>query len=205
MPVKSWFPTHVYEAPLQGKGNADFTRALLEDCHQIRAQDAEGQRWCQDNYPGGYTSYGTHRDLHRTVPTFVKLEVKIWGHVKRFARRLDMDLREANLAMTDCWVNIMARDASHSVHEHPGATISGTFYVSAPAGCSAIHFEDPRLGHFVGVPPRRVDCRPDNRQRVSHEIEAGKLILFESWLRHGVEANPTLDERVSISFNYTWV
>jgi hypothetical protein len=29
--------------------------------------------------------------------------------------------------------------------------------------------------------------------------------LFESWLSHGVASNPTVDERVSISFNYTWV
>jgi uncharacterized protein (TIGR02466 family) len=34
--------------------------------------------------------------------------------------------------------------------------------------------------------------------------EAGKLVLFESWLRHEVPPNPVEAERVSISFNYNW-
>jgi uncharacterized protein (TIGR02466 family) len=34
--------------------------------------------------------------------------------------------------------------------------------------------------------------------------EAGKLVLFESWLRHEVAPNPKRAERVSISFNYNW-
>jgi len=30
------------------------------------------------------------------------------------------------------------------------------------------------------------------------------VILFESWLRHEVTANPANDERISVSFNYNW-
>jgi uncharacterized protein (TIGR02466 family) len=33
---------------------------------------------------------------------------------------------------------------------------------------------------------------------------AGDLLLFESWLRHEVIANPVERERISISFNYSW-
>ena len=205
MPVRPSFPTFVYVSRLQGGGGDEFALSLLDDCRKVRDQDTEGQLWCRDNYPGGYTSYGTQRRLHQALPAFAGLERKIWRHVQRFARRLDMDLREANLAMTDCWVNIMSRDAVHPLHVHPGAVVSGTFYVSTPLGCSSIHFEDPRIDKFVCMPPRRLDCRPENRQHVAHDVEAGKIILFESWLRHGVASNPTAAERVSVSFNYTWV
>jgi uncharacterized protein (TIGR02466 family) len=205
MPVKPWFPTFVYEAPLQTKGKDDYVRSLLADCRKVRELDTEGQLWCQSNYPAGYTSYGTLRALHRTVPSFVGLERKIWRHVQRFTSRLDMDLTEATLAMTDCWVNLMSREAVHPLHLHPGAVISGTFYVSAPAGCSGIRFEDPRLEMSSGAPPRRADCRQENRKQITYEVESGKIILFESWLRHGVEPNTTVEERVSISFNYTWI
>jgi uncharacterized protein (TIGR02466 family) len=34
--------------------------------------------------------------------------------------------------------------------------------------------------------------------------EQGKVVLFESWLRHEVAPNPTEAERISISFNYSW-
>ncbi len=205
MPAKAWFPTYVYEAPLQGRGAADFARLLLAQCHEVRQSDSEGQLWCRDNYPAGYTSYGTLRGLHRSFPLFAKLEKKIWRHVQRFARRLDMDLLEANLAMTDCWVNIMSREAVHPLHVHPGATFSGTYYVSTPAGCSGIRFEDPRLEKSMSAPPRLADCRRENRRQISYDVQAGNLVLFESWLSHGVASNPTVDERVSISFNYTWV
>jgi uncharacterized protein (TIGR02466 family) len=33
---------------------------------------------------------------------------------------------------------------------------------------------------------------------------AGHIVLFESWLRHEVLANPVAAERVSVSFNYQW-
>jgi uncharacterized protein (TIGR02466 family) len=205
MPVQPWFPTFVYESPLLGKRSGDFAQSLLGECHAVREQDSEGQLWCRDNYPAGYTSYGTRRNLHRAVPTFTALERKIWVHVKRFADHLDMDLREADLAMTDCWVNIMSRDAVHPLHLHPGAIVSGTFYVTTPPGCSGLCFEDPRLEKSGNAPPRLTNCRPTNRQHVTYDAEAGKVILFESWLRHEVASNPTLDERVSVSFNYTWV
>jgi len=57
----------------------------------------------------------------------------------------------------------------------------------------------------MGAPPKRDPCRPENRQQVSYDVAAGKLILFESWLRHEVASNPARGERVSISFNYNWI
>jgi uncharacterized protein (TIGR02466 family) len=205
MPIKPWFPTFIYDSPLQPRGNQAFARALLDDCHKIRAHDRAGQRWCRKNYPAGYTSYGTMTNLHRTFSTFIELEAKIRRHVNRFARRLDMNLQGARLAMTDCWVNVMSRHAVHSLHLHPLAVVSGTYYVATPPGSSRLRFEDPRLDKLMGAPPKRDPCRPENRQQVSYEVAAGKLILFESWLRHEVASNPTRGERVSISFNYNWV
>jgi uncharacterized protein (TIGR02466 family) len=205
MPIKPWFPTFIYDSPLQPRGNEAFARALLDDCHKIRAHDRAGQRWCRKNYPAGYTSYGTMTNLHQTFSTFIDLEAKIRRHVNRFARRLDMNLQGARLAMTDCWVNLMSRHAVHSLHLHPLAVVSGTYYVATPPGSSRLRFEDPRLDKLMGAPPKRDPCRPENRQQISYDVAAGKLILFESWLRHEVASNPARGERVSISFNYNWV
>jgi uncharacterized protein (TIGR02466 family) len=205
MSIKPWFPTFIYDAPLAARGGAAFAQALLEDCHKIRAHDRAGRRWCSKSYPAGYTSYGTMTNLHRTFSTFIELELKIRRHVQRFARRLDMNLQGARLGMTDCWVNIMSRHAVHPLHLHPLAVVSGTYYVRTPRGCSRIRFEDPRLDKLMGAPPKKDGCRPENRQQVAYEVAAGKLILFESWLRHEVASNPTRGERVSISFNYNWV
>jgi uncharacterized protein (TIGR02466 family) len=126
-------------------------------------------------------------------------------HVGTFARRLDWDLQGRRLEMVDCWVNIMPRQAVHGLHLHPLSVVSGTYYLKTPRGCSRLRFEDPRLDRFMGAPPRAADCRAENRQQVSYPVEAGQVILFESWLRHEVAANPSSEERVSVSFNYHWV
>jgi uncharacterized protein (TIGR02466 family) len=106
--------------------------------------------------------------------------------------------------MTDCWINIMPRLVVHSLHLHPLSTISGTYYVRTPRGAPGIKFEDPRLDRFMAAPPRRPDCRTEMQPWVTVPATAGKLVLFESWLRHEVPPNPVAAERVSISFNYGW-
>jgi uncharacterized protein (TIGR02466 family) len=204
MSIKQWFPTSIYYAPLQKRGVPRFNAELLKECHQIRDFDEQGRKWSAKCYPGGYTSYGSMAQLHEFSSTFTALAEKITRHVERFAESLEMDLRGKQIGMTDCWINIMPRQVVHSLHLHPLSFISGTYYVQTPRNCSSIKFEDPRLSKFMAAPPRKSPCRADNRQFVQYKAEAGKLILFESWLRHEVSANQSDAERVSISFNYHW-
>lgn len=204
MSVRPWFPTFIYSAPLTSRGLQRLNTELLKECHQIRDHDEAGRRWSAKNYPGGFTSYASLCRLHRMSSTFMELERHLNRHVRRFAERLDYDLTDRALALTDCWVNIMPRHAAHGLHLHPLSTISGTYYVRTPRGCSQLKFEDPRLDRFMAAPPRRPDPRPENRSFVSYPAETGKVVLFESWLRHEVAANPVAAERVSISFNFSW-
>lgn len=202
MPVRAWFPTFIYDAPV-ARGAA-LNRELLSESYRIREVDDEGRRWSAKHYPDGYTSYHSMPQLHRTSPTFGELERRLRRHVNAFAKALDFDLAGRSLAMTDCWVSIMPRHASHGLHLHPISTISGSYYVKTPKGASAIKFEDPRLASQMAAPPRRGDARPENRAFVSYPVTAGRVILFESWLRHGVAANRTDGERVAVSFNLNW-
>lgn len=204
MNIRAWFSTFIYHAPLRRAGAAAFNRELLKECLQVREFDEAGRRWSRKNYPGGYTSYHSLAQMHRFSSTFTELERRLTAHVRRFARALDFDLTGRKLAMTDCWINIMPPLAAHSLHLHPLSTISGTYYVRTPRGCAGLKFEDPRLAAFMAAPPRRADGRAENRQFVTYPAEAGKLTLFESWLRHEVPANPVRAERVSVSFNYNW-
>jgi hypothetical protein len=102
------------------------------------------------------------------------------------------------------WVNVMPPTAAHSLHLHPLAFVSGTYYVRTPKGCPGLKFEDPRLDRFMAAPPKLAGARRENRSHVTYPAEAGNVILFESWLRHEVAANRVDDERISISFNYNW-
>lgn len=204
MPVRSLFPTLIYTAPLLGAGASAFSRELLKDTLKIRNHDAAGRKWSARRYPGGYTSYGSLCHLQKMSSTFATLERKLRRHVNAYVRALELDMEGRSLAMTDCWVNVMGRQVVHGLHLHPLATISGTYYVRTPRGCSGLKLEDPRLDRFMAAPPRRADAHPGHRPWVTIPAVAGQVVLFESWLRHEVPPNPTASERVSVSFNYNW-
>jgi uncharacterized protein (TIGR02466 family) len=204
MPVQSLFPTRVYTARLSGLTAGRLNARLLRECRALAEEDGAGRAWSETNYPGGYTSYNSAPRMHRMSPTFAALEKRIDAHVRGFARALDFDLAGRKLAMTDCWVNVMTRQVVHGLHLHPLASLSGTYYVRTPRGCSGLKFEDPRLERFMAAPPRKAKARRENKVWVTVPAEQGKLVLFESWLRHEVAPNPTEAERISISFNYSW-
>lgn len=204
MPVRAWFPTQIYCEPLQENGLARLNADLAEECRRLRDFDAAGRRWSAKNYPGGYTSYASMNELHRFSSTFAALEQKLLRHARAYAAALEFDLRGRTVRMTDCWVNIMPPTAAHSLHLHPLAFISGTYYVATPAGCPGLKFEDPRLSKFMAAPPRLPGAKPAHRAHVTYPAKAGNVLLFESWLRHEVPANRVDAERISISFNFNW-
>ena len=204
MAIQSLFPTQVYVARLQPSGWQVLNRRLLAEALQLREDDAGGREWSRTHYPGGYTSYGSLCRMHTLSPTFATLGRKLERHVLRYAAALDFDLEGRELSMTDCWVNIMPRGVTHSLHIHPLSTISGTYYVRTPKGAPGLKFEDPRLDRFMAAPPRKARHRPGNRPWVTVPASAGNVVLFESWLRHEVPPNLVATARISISFNFGW-
>ena len=102
MPIRAWFPTFIYCERLQNAGLDRLNDELARECHLIRDHDDAGRRWSAKNYAGGFTSYASLAELHKVSSTFAALEKKITAHVRRFTRRLDMNLRGRVIFMTDC-------------------------------------------------------------------------------------------------------
>jgi uncharacterized protein (TIGR02466 family) len=200
--LRSYFATQVYAAPLGGRDAAGLNARLQRECLQLEHDDRAGRLWSKRNYAGGYTSYGSVCRMQQVSPTFALLERRLARHVGRFAEALELDLEGRELAMTDCWVNIMPRGVAHSLHLHPLSTVSGTYYVRTPRGAPGLKFEDPRLDRYMGAPPRRAGAT--QQPWVVEPAAAGQVLLFESWLRHEVVANPVASPRISISFNFSW-
>jgi len=143
MTVQRLFPTLVYRGRLKQTGWRAFNNRLLQECRQLRLDDAGGRHWSAKNYPGGYTSYNSVNRMHEVSPTFAELQRRLLRHVRSFSSSLEFDLEQRELAMTDCWVNIMPRQVVHGLHLHPLSTLSGTYYVKTPKGCPGLKFEDP--------------------------------------------------------------
>jgi uncharacterized protein (TIGR02466 family) len=182
------------------KGRIAPPRDLEATCLAIAAEDTAGRRWSRDHGYGGYTSYASLNDLTRRASIFAELERTIARQVAGFARELQFEPRK--LVLDSLWINVMNKGAIHAPHIHPHSVISGTYYVTAPLKSGAIRFEDPRLAMMMAAPPRKKMARAENRSFVDVAPKARMLLLWESWLRHGVEPNAARTPRISISFNY---
>ena len=192
------FATHLYRAQLSRARN----HILEKTCLSLAAEDRAGQRWAREHGYGGYTSYASLNDLTRRASVIGELERDIARHVALFARDAQFDLGGRKLRLDSLWVNVMDKDAIHAPHIHPHSAVSGTYYVTVPVKAGAIRFEDPRLAMMMAAPLRKRHARPENRSFFTVAPKPGMLLLWESWLRHGVQPNGARRPRISISFNY---
>lgn len=200
MAIKTIFPTQIYHESITR--NQDFMNGLLEEVMKISDVDEEGLAWSEERYFGGYTSYSSYNRLQEFSSEFKKLEEKIDIAVEKYVESLHYDLDGATLKMSNCWLNIMPMGTHHSGHIHPHSVISGTFYLQMPEDSPGIKFEDPRLVMQMNSPGKSDDAPEAMQSFVSIKANDGDLVLFESYLRHEVPANPSEDDRISISFNY---
>lgn len=201
--TKLLFSTPLYHASLADSGNFDMGE-LEKSCWSIAQDDEAGQKWCDENNYPGYTSYASLSDLTWRSPFFEELKHLLDLHVKTFVEELDFDLEGRNLKLEDLWINILPEGGNHSAHIHPNSVISGTTYISMPSGSSAIKFEDPRHSMMMAAPSRIKDAKEYLKPFIYINPSVGDVLLWESWLRHEVPANNSSEERISISFNYSW-
>ena len=201
--TKLLFSTPLYHASLADSGNFDMGE-LEKSCWSIAQDDEAGQKWCDENNYLGYTSYASLSDLTWRSPFFEELKNLLDLHVKTFVEELDFDLEGRNLKLEDLWINILPEGGNHSAHIHPNSVISGTTYISMPSGSSAIKFEDPRHSMMMAAPSRIKDAKEYLKPFIYVNPSVGDVLLWESWLRHEVPANNSSEERISISFNYSW-
>jgi len=202
--IKSLFATRLYTAALSDFSTLIDGSELENSCLAIAEDDEAGQNWCEENNFPGYTSYASLTDLDWRFPIFKDLITALDKHVKAFVQDLDFDLGDKKIKLDSLWINILPFGGVHTAHIHPHSVISGTTYVAMPAGTSAIKFEDPRLATMMAAPSRAKDAREELRSFIYAEPNIGDVLLWESWLRHEVPMNMADEDRISISFNYSW-
>ncbi len=198
MPVRTLFATPFFEADI---GSDALLDELEHSCHLLAEEDAAGRRWSREHGYKGYTSYASLADLPERDPAFADLKRLLDKQVRAFAKACHFDLAKP-LRLDSLWVNILKPGGTHSGHIHPHSIVSGTFYVAVPPGSGALKLEDPRLAMLMAAPGRTDDAPEHLLPFVYADPAAGRVFLWESWLRHEVMPHSGKDERISVSFNY---
>ncbi len=202
--IKSLFVTRLYHAKLAELGPSVDGDELMASCFSIADDDEAGQAWCEENGFPGYTSYASLTDLPWRFPIFGQVVEALDKHVAAFAEDLEFDLEDRALKLEDIWINLLPEGGIHTSHIHPHSVISGTTYVAVPPEARSIKLEDPRHAMMMAAPGRKADAREELRAFIYPNPQAGDVLLWESWLRHEVPMNMDEDDRISISFNYSW-
>jgi len=175
----------------------------MRDILTLSREDKMGQKWSKENYPGGYTSYGSVADLHCRYPSFAAFEELLQPHAEAFAKAQGWNLKEMDLCMTHLWVNIMPEHTYHTLHIHPHSQLSGAYYVQTPTKSVALKIEDPRMGFYMNAPVRENGTEASEELYFKVPAKAGDFVIFESWVRHEVSPNQSAKSRISLSYNYS--
>ena len=105
---------------------------------------------------------------------------------------------ECKIKITQSWINYNEKNTSHHIHSHSNSLVSGVFYVDNP---TPIFFNRPSVKPFPPFAFNHKIGNHYNNERVQISCKKGSLILFPSYLFHGVGENTNDNTRISISLN----
>ncbi len=164
------------------------------------AKELENQTW----FRNVHTDLLTHTEIVNPASNkmFLKLrklvmpKVVDFGSVM-FGERLKWSVKEV-------WVNVLHHGGHQATHSHANSFVSGVIYLTQSHQSSNIVFHRNGGGGIDFVfanSHENMEINPYNAAKwQSDDIDAGDLVLFPSYLLHGVPTNEG-DKRVSIAFN----
>lgn len=125
-------------------------------------------------------------------------------------RLLNLNTFKENLKLEvgNFWFNINNKGNYNYIHTHPKSFFSAVYYLKVPNGPSGtVEFIHPydMISFWWDQYIDEYDSSQENVPFTAKSHRAypktGQLIIFPSWLKHGVSPNLTDEERISIAFN----
>lgn len=147
----------------------------------------------KDKDPAGYTNFNGSDLIHN--PNFKFFFDHISVLISDFFAQLDY---HDEWRFYNSWSSVYPKGAFVPLHDHKPMHWSGAYYVKAKENCGDIRFTDPKEYALQNEP-----INTKHRGNHQHNVvpEAGKLLLFPSYLKHETMPNESDDDRIIISFN----
>jgi uncharacterized protein (TIGR02466 family) len=121
-------------------------------------------------------------------------------HLKKYIETiLDCD---QEFYITNSWATKNAPGEGHHTHAHPNSIVSGVLYLEVPDVNNEIEF------HHKSALKQNFDFNYTinnfnifNSDSWFLPIKQGQILLFPSWVRHGVKSNNSNSNRIVLGFN----
>jgi uncharacterized protein (TIGR02466 family) len=193
--------------------NSVYTTYLDSIAHQNIIQSVEyiedNQKTEKRSNRGGFQSSpfsGNNFDNATTMHLFNNFIVPA---ARKIGKAWDLPVDMENFSY---WYNINQKFNYNMPHPHPGAYISGAYYIKVPADSGNLVFqrsrdETDRLT-FINLKSIELGIETNNSRTNSEHWfypQEGLLVMFPGHLIHSVDQNLTNDvddRRISLSFNF---
>lgn len=159
------------------------------------------------DYPGNSGNYiDTSKNILSMFPNIKKM---VLNHVINYIENVMCRIipEKSKVFISDSWILKCVSDNISSFHMHSFSWLSGVLYLNGSncfeEGC--IKFDDPNaaLKCIFNLDIKNKEY-PHTCQSWHFAPEAGKLLLFPSWINHKVESNKKIYDRYSLAFN-VWI
>jgi uncharacterized protein (TIGR02466 family) len=202
---RTYFPTTIFQVDVPEP--EELNNKLREMIYAEREADRVGITRSNFTELGGWHSKS---DLHKR-PEYAEIVNLIDSSSSRMSEAMGYDPKQ-KLKIGTMWSIINAPGAANRAHVHPGCLWSGVYYIQAPENCGRIEFIEPRTMHLMNQPRYKPNAKRqrDYWTKVRFMPQAGRMLIFPSWLYHGVDPNMSTEtgdaaNRIIISFNISQV
>lgn len=124
----------------------------------------------------------------------INMKNEIQFHVSEYIAMMKPNFKTHSVVFEESWLTNTAPGEYTTAHQHGGHDISGVYYYQTNGKDGKIYFMNPVLSLTN-------DNWNDTDDLIYYPPAVGKIILFPSWLYHGVRSNDTDEHRISFSFN----
>ena len=183
METRIYWPTLISHVDYKG----DLSK-LVNYSYQIKKEiPSGGEGWISDVYNTNNKFNVLSDKIFKTLNLWVIENINL--HCKKLNSK---DILKPH----NGWLNIYKKYSFQEFHTHPGATLSAIFILKANAEKDAkIYFENYRIQNSDTLDMAGSD-------RIFYKSVPGRLIIFESSLRHSVEQQKNDSDRITIAYNF---
>ena len=186
--IKVLFPSLVFQA--KPKGFTELQDEMIGYCYGERGRDPQGASATNVN---GWQSQNNYHTKQSTILNVLSRGLSsIGGFRDGFG-----------LKMTGMWININPPGSLNNGHNHPNCDLAGVMWIKTQPECGKIEFENPNYYSHPNIAGYSDDLIENTDIFPAYDFipRAGEVLLFPSYLRHGVHPNTSGEDRISCSFN----
>ena len=198
--LDSFFPIPLYVADLDG--TAEINHNLQHRLEKLAEAHPQGRQGNWGGVANVYASFLVDSQLHRQ-PFMAPLLQRLQPAVDSFCRQVELDTRQRPLSVAESWFNISHYGSFQEYHSHAGlGPFCAVYYVKVPPHSGNTVFR----ASFPAMRPYYTCTNNDNpyyRYRKTVLSQAGRFVIFPSWLEHCVtQSQAENDSRITIAINF---